>query len=91
MNVGDLSATVTQEVVVRLGDLVKAIGNAVNVQAVDHACLVHGVEIVVNGCHGNAGHLQFGKKKDLIRSQMSVGLLQNAQNQLSLLCHVHKE
>ena len=49
MNVGDLSATVTQEVVVRLGDLVKAIGNAVNVQAVDHACLVHGVEIVVNG------------------------------------------
>ena len=75
VDVGDLAAAVAEKVVVRLGDLVKAIGNSVDVQTVDQTRLVHGVEVVVDGCHGNAGHLQLGKKKDLVGGQMAVGLL----------------
>ena len=57
------------------------------VQAVDQSRLVHGVEVVVDGCHGDARHFQLGKEKDLVCRQMAVGLLQNVQNQLALLGH----
>ena len=86
-NVVDLTATVTQEVVVRFDDLVEAIGNAVNVQALDQACVIHCIEVVVDGCHCNARHLQFGKKEDLVGGQMSVGLLENVDDQFALLRH----
>ena len=46
MDIGDLSAFVAKEMIVRFGDLVKAIGNAVDVEAVDQSRFVHGVEVV---------------------------------------------
>ena len=59
-DVGDFSATVAEKVIVRLHNFVKAIGHAVDVQALDDAELVHGVEVIIDGCHGNTGHFQLG-------------------------------
>ena len=87
MQIGDFSAMVTQKVIVRLCDLVKAIRAAVNVQAIDNARLMHGVEIVIDRSHCNARHFQLGKKEDLVRSQMSVGVMEDIQDQLPLFCH----
>ena len=74
--------------VVRLRDLVKAIRTAVDMQAIDHARLVHGVEVVIDCSHCDAGHFQLGKKEDLVRRQMPIGMVENVQDQLPLLCHV---
>ena len=71
----DLAASVAKQVIVRLGGELKKIGGSVDVGAQDHVRLVHGVEIVVNGCHGNAGHFKLGEKKDLVGAQVAIRLL----------------
>ena len=86
-NVGKLAATVADQMIVGCGGSLKAIGAAVGMHTVHNASVGHGVEIVVDGCHGNAGHFQLGKKKHFVGSEMSVGLIEDLQNQLSLLGH----
>ena len=77
MQIADLSAVVAEQMVVRLYDLIKAIGSAVDVETVDHTCLVHSVEVIVDRCHCNAGHFQLCEEKDFIGSQMTVGMIEN--------------
>ena len=81
------SKAMQKQVPVTVSDLVKAVCRAVDVKAVDHACLVHGIEIVIDGRHGNGRHLQLCQKENFVSGQMPIRLLQYAQNQFSLLCH----
>ena len=75
MKVGDPSATVAEQMVVRLHDLVKAIRRAVDVQAIDQSRLVHGVEVVVDRCHSDARHLQLREEEDLVCREVTVGFV----------------
>ena len=74
-NVGELSAAVTEQMVVLVRGFFKAVSTAVHMHAADHSCIVHGIEIVVDGGHGNAGHTELGKKEDLVGRQMTVCLI----------------
>ena len=77
VEIADLSATVAEQMVVRLYDLVKAVCRAVDVETVDHACLVHGVEIVINGSHRNTGHFQLCEEENFIGCQVTVGMIED--------------
>ena len=75
LDVGDLTAFVAKQVVVRLNDFIKAVGNTVDVQALNKTCLVHCVEVVINGRHGDGRHFQLCQKENFVSRQMAVGLL----------------
>ena len=79
-HVGELSATVAEQVIVFVRRLLKTICAAVYVHAADHACVVHGVEIVIYRCHRNTGHAKLGQEKDLVCCEMAIGLVQNLKN-----------
>ena len=65
-NVADPSAGVAKQMIVRLLNDLKAVGGAVDMGASHNAGFVHGVQIVIDGRHGNAGHFQLGKKENLV-------------------------
>ena len=89
MDIGQSAAGVTEQVIVLFGDAVEAVGAAVGVDAADHAGVTHGVEVIVDRCHGDGGHLELGEEKDLVGGQvMAVGLVQDLQDQGALLGHI---
>jgi hypothetical protein len=45
------------------------------VQTLDLPCLVHGVEVVVNGRHGDGRHFELGEKEDLVGGQVAIRLI----------------
>ena len=75
LDVGNLAAFVAEQMVVRFYDLIKAIGNTVDVQTLNKTCLVHCIEIIVNGRHCDRGHFQFCQKENFVRCQVAIRLL----------------
>ena len=91
-DVCQFSAKVAAQMVVVVAALFKAIGAAVHMDAADHADVGHGVQVVINGRHGNARHLQFGKKENFVGGQVTVGVVEDLQDQFALFGHgVHPE
>ena len=75
LDVGDLAASVAKQVIVRLYNLVKAVCNAIDVQALYKACLVHCIEVIINGRHSDGGHFQLCQKENFVGGQVAIRLL----------------
>ena len=75
LDIGDLAAFVAKQMIVRLNDFIKAVGNTVDVQTLNQSCLVHCIKIIIDCRHSNRRHFQLCQKENLVSRQMAVGLL----------------
>ena len=72
LDVGNLAAFIAEQVIVRLNDFIKAVGNTVDVQTLNKSRLVHCVEVVINSRHSDGRHFQFCQKENFIGCQVTV-------------------